>query len=222
MNQYVVTTPSLSTDKALAALTRMASTGEQVMLMAHQVAVGTGCALDVAHDFLTELCISDVATEVKLVYHVSCWDYSGAPFAILPAETFAVPEECPHCNTTITNPRELTFDRGVILSGPMRFVAYGAPWTPPSGPRFPLGHLCITSNANDALEALGKEPLIYIRRHTKGDWGDVDAADGAANNHALSNGGRLFSAYTLPDGQRLYVITEADRSATTILLSSDY
>jgi hypothetical protein len=59
-------------------------------------------------------------------------------------------------------------------------------------------------------------------RHITGDWGDVDSDDQAANDHAVIQSERLLSAYRLPDGTKVWVITEADRSATTILLPSDY
>jgi hypothetical protein len=55
-----------------------------------------------------------------------------------------------------------------------------------------------------------------------GDWGDVDQEDQAANDHALEDGSRLLSAYTTLKGQRIWIITEADRSATTILLPEEY
>ena len=66
-----------------------------------------------------------------------------------------------------------------------------------------------------------------IERHLSGDWGDLDEGDRHANEDALQNGGRLFSSYFLPcinpDAEvKLWIITEADRSATTILLPSDY
>jgi hypothetical protein len=63
--------------------------------------------------------------------------------------------------------------------------------------------------------------LALIKRHATGDWGDVDAEDGKANDEALKNGGRLLSAYTVK-GVKVWVITEADRSSTTLLLPQDY
>jgi hypothetical protein len=62
-----------------------------------------------------------------------------------------------------------------------------------------------------------------LSRHRSGDWGDVDAADAAANTRAAVEGDeRVLSAYTLKDGTRLWIITEADRSCTTILLPEEY
>ena len=64
--------------------------------------------------------------------------------------------------------------------------------------------------------------LAYVARHASGDWGDVDAEDWTANDEALRIGARVFSAYQLDTGARLWIITEADRSATTVLLPEEY
>lgn len=88
--------------------------------------------------------------------------------------------------------------------------------------RFPLGRVVATPGALAALEHVGHIPLDYVRRHAMGDWGDLDAHDVLVNEHALVHGGRLLSSYILTDTQRLWVITEHDRSATTLLLPSEY
>jgi len=88
--------------------------------------------------------------------------------------------------------------------------------------RFPLGRIVATPGALTALEEAGESPGIFIKRHVTGDWGDVDEDDRLENEHSLVQGFRLLSAYTLSNGTRLWVITEADRSATTILLPSEY
>jgi len=90
------------------------------------------------------------------------------------------------------------------------------------GPLFPLGMILATPGAIGACERASTTPLEYIARHAAGDWGDMDPEDLAANNHALEHGGRLFSAYNLPTSERLWVITEADYSATTALLPMEY
>ena len=87
---------------------------------------------------------------------------------------------------------------------------------------FPLGRVLATPGALHALQTANAEPLHYLARHAAGDWGDLDAEDRAANERALCTGERILSAYQLADGQRLWVITEADRSATTILLPGEY
>jgi hypothetical protein len=85
--------------------------------------------------------------------------------------------------------------------------------------RFPLGQLVITTNASRRLAFV--EVLTALRRHASGDWGDLCPEDTLANNSALKQGGRLFSAYGQGEN-RFWIITEADRSVTTILLPNDY
>jgi hypothetical protein len=84
---------------------------------------------------------------------------------------------------------------------------------------FPLGQLVITANASLRLNT--EEVMTALKRHTGGDWGDLCPEDSIANDDALREGGRLFSAYC--SGQhRFWIITEADRSVTTILMADDY
>ena len=89
-------------------------------------------------------------------------------------------------------------------------------------PRFSLGRVLATPGAIAALEAAQVFPKDYLAHHVSGDWGDVDEEDQQANEHALIAGARLLSAYTLPTGTRIWIITEADRSASTLLLPSEY
>lgn len=88
--------------------------------------------------------------------------------------------------------------------------------------RFDLGTVVGTPGALQALEEAGQQPQEFLQRHHAGDWGDLDEHDRAANHAALREGGRLFSAYSTRNGTRLWIITEWDRSVTTILLPSDY
>jgi hypothetical protein len=87
---------------------------------------------------------------------------------------------------------------------------------------FPLGRTVATPGA---LGVLATKRSGYaadlFERHLKGDWGDVDREDWQANDQAVLDGDRILSSYT-EDGVTLWVITEADRSATTILLPSEY
>ena len=92
--------------------------------------------------------------------------------------------------------------------------------TPRVGPRFDLGRIVITSNASSVLP--NHEVMDALRRHVRGDWGTLGAEDWAANERALIEGSRLLSAYSSTSGIRFWIITEADRSATTILLPEDY
>lgn len=87
---------------------------------------------------------------------------------------------------------------------------------------FPLGRLLATPGALKALTEAGDNALDYLLRHTRGDWGDLDEHDKAENDYAVSRHLRIFSAYHLSSGVKVWVITEADRSATTILLPSEY
>ncbi len=74
-----------------------------------------------------------------------------------------------------------------------------------------------------ALAALGQPDMIAaIRWHASGDWGEVDTDDRAAKDDALRDAARLFLSYTSMTGVRLWVITKADRSVTTVLLPDDY
>lgn len=88
--------------------------------------------------------------------------------------------------------------------------------------RFPLGQLVATPGALAALEAAGQSANEFVRRHASGDWGEVCAEDASLNDQAVKHGGRLLSAYRTRRGIRIWVITEADRSATTLLLPDEY
>jgi hypothetical protein len=84
--------------------------------------------------------------------------------------------------------------------------------------RFPLGEVVYLGNTTCRLRT--EEVLAALRRHAQGDWGDLLPEDAIANGLALKQGGRLFSAYGL-GRHRFWVITEADRSLTTVLLAED-
>ncbi len=88
--------------------------------------------------------------------------------------------------------------------------------------KFPLGQTVATPAALDALAKSGDSAHALLARHATGDWGDLCEGDKQANDADLIHGGRLLSAYVLRDGTKLWIITEADRSATTLLLPSDY
>ncbi len=90
------------------------------------------------------------------------------------------------------------------------------------GRLFGLGVVVATPGALELLAATGTDPTELLRRHQGGDWGDVDAHDRRANNAALKHGTRLLSSYALPSGAKVWILTEADRSATTMLLPDEY
>jgi hypothetical protein len=72
------------------------------------------------------------------------------------------------------------------------------------------------------MKDLSLDPAFLLARHSTGDWGDLEEADKQANEAALQAGDRILSAYKLTGGHKLWIITEADRRATTILLPSEY
>ncbi len=88
--------------------------------------------------------------------------------------------------------------------------------------KFSSGVVVATPGALTALVEAGQNAMHFLARHLRGDWGDLDSTDRQANDHALTHHGRLLSAYTLSTGERLWIITEWDRSATTLLLPDEY
>ena len=86
--------------------------------------------------------------------------------------------------------------------------------------KFSPGRIAITANAASLLS--GPDLTTALRRHLRGDWGDLGFSDRQQNERALLGGGRLFSAFRSQEGERFYVITEPDRSGTTLLLPEDY
>jgi hypothetical protein len=90
------------------------------------------------------------------------------------------------------------------------------------GPRFPMGRPVITPAAQAVVDEVGISGVLLLARHIHGDWGDLSVEDQAANELALLTGKRLLSSYDLPGGGKVWIITEADRSVTTILLPEDY
>lgn len=88
--------------------------------------------------------------------------------------------------------------------------------------KFPLGRIVATPGALAALQAAGQHPQEFLSRHICGDWGDVPDEDRQENELSLREGFRLLSAYHTRLGEQLWIISEADRSATTILLPREY
>lgn len=86
--------------------------------------------------------------------------------------------------------------------------------------KFDLGDIVATANA---IARFPGETLEHcLNRHSQGDWGKLDKEDKDANERALTLGGRLMSSYPIPDQGKLWIITEADRTVTTLLLPEDY
>ena len=88
--------------------------------------------------------------------------------------------------------------------------------------KFPLGQIVATPGALEALQRAGQSPLEFLARHVRADWGEVCEEDRRENDLALQQGFRLLSVYTTKAGERLWLITEADRNLTTLLLPADY
>lgn len=89
-------------------------------------------------------------------------------------------------------------------------------------PLFALGQIVGTPGALDALAAAEQSPLELILRHVTGDWGTVPEEDREANDRAVEQGLRILSAYKLNTGEKIWVITEWDRSVTTLLTPLEY
>jgi hypothetical protein len=88
-------------------------------------------------------------------------------------------------------------------------------------PLFVLGRTVATPAARERLSELNYSPLDLLRRHMSGDWAEMDSDDQQANRDAITHGNRVFSAYIV-EKTKFWVITEANRSMTTILLPSEY
>ena len=88
---------------------------------------------------------------------------------------------------------------------------------------FPPGQIVATPGALALLEEANKTPLEFLSRHLRGDWGDDLCQDDKTENElSLKQGFRLLSSYKVTETEKLWIITEADRSATTLLLPSEY
>lgn len=89
-------------------------------------------------------------------------------------------------------------------------------------PLFALGQICATPGALELLQENKQNPVDFVTRHTFGDWSEMDPEDQQSNREAVQYGSRVFSSYSTADGKKIWVITEADRSVTTLLLPSEY
>ena len=90
-------------------------------------------------------------------------------------------------------------------------------------PIFTLGQIVSTPAALEAMQEANIDPLSLLRRHITGDWGDLDKDSKHLNDLAAERGGsRIFSAYNIGQKQRIWIITEADRSSTCMLKPEDY
>jgi hypothetical protein len=88
--------------------------------------------------------------------------------------------------------------------------------------RFTLGRVVATPGALRALQKAEQHPAEFLDRHVTGDWGEVPDADKQENELSVAQGFRILSAYTTSAGDKIWILTEADRSATTLLLPEEY
>jgi hypothetical protein len=91
-----------------------------------------------------------------------------------------------------------------------------------SQPRFPAGQVVMTQGVNDLVQRGELNPVPYLKRHLDGDWGDLCDDDRRSNDAALKSQDRLFSSYQVTPTLKLWIITEWDRSVTTLLLPDEY
>jgi hypothetical protein len=89
-------------------------------------------------------------------------------------------------------------------------------------PKFELGKIVLTPGALEALSRAGQDAEFFLEKHAQGDWGDVAPDDQAENERALLEGGRLVSLFMTLTGDALLLITEADRSLTTVMTPDEY
>jgi hypothetical protein len=87
---------------------------------------------------------------------------------------------------------------------------------------FELGQILATPGALAALQKAGQKPHNFLARHVACDWGDLSDEDQKENDHSLEHGSRLLSSYRTNVGEKLWIITESDRSTTTLLLPEVY
>jgi hypothetical protein len=88
------------------------------------------------------------------------------------------------------------------------------------GPRFELGQIVVTTDA--AMKIPPGDIESALRRHSRGDWGDLDSKDRQQNDRAVERGGTIASIFRATNGDKFYVLTEADRSVTTVLMPEEY
>ncbi len=88
--------------------------------------------------------------------------------------------------------------------------------------KFELGRVVATPGVLEHFQGIEESILPYIARHSSGDWGDLDEHDIQVNERALSNDEQLLSSYKTVGNQKIWIITERDRSVTTVLLPSEY
>jgi hypothetical protein len=87
---------------------------------------------------------------------------------------------------------------------------------------FELGRLVATPGALELLTRAEQTPLEFLARHSRGDWGECCPEDAKENDFSVKAGFRILSVYRTLTGEKIWIITEADRSVTTLLLPAEY
>lgn len=87
---------------------------------------------------------------------------------------------------------------------------------------FSLGNIYLTPGAQEALAESSEHPIIFLAKHQSGDFGEVCEDDRRENELSIKEGFRILSSYKTNLGEKIWIITEADRSSTTILLPDEY
>lgn len=105
---------------------------------------------------------------------------------------------------------------------PIPEIIMNLPSTVHAGPRFRPGRIFATPAALEVIADANVSILDLLIRHLRGDWGDLSESDRQQNELSVDAGLRLLSSYVLPGGQTVWVITEWDRTCTTLLLPGDY
>ncbi len=94
---------------------------------------------------------------------------------------------------------------------------------PKGTPRFPLGRIVATPGALELLAATATDPAELLSRQVRGDWGEVPPEDARVNEFSVKRGFRVVSSYPVGDaGEKIWIITEADRSSTCVLRPEEY
>lgn len=127
-----------------------------------------------------------------------------------------------HTHHETTHPSEA---QGVMVNpAASSSSAAGAACSPSPENRmlFSPGQVVTTPGALEAMAVNQCLPLNLLHKHLTGDWGEVPPEDADANREALQDGSRILSSYPLENGARIWIITEADRSVTTLLLPEEY
>jgi hypothetical protein len=151
------------------------------------------------------------------------WIPMGITMSFGGSKTYAVVSEDEQTLTILNRPMQMDLAEFTEIWGQniidQRWIERGQKAL---SPLFPLGQVVATPGALEALQAAGKDPKEYLQRHSRGDWGELSPEDVQANHQALQDGSRIVSAYKVTPTLKVWLITEWDRSATTILLPSEY